>query len=233
MKFQELEAQAREKGMLAPDDAPQLQRLRAIARKLIPHAQRWNQSAAKWQWEINLIRLKQVNAFCMPGGKIAFFSGILDTLKLTDDEAAWQLSPHPQQPGKAGVANVSGTGLINAAGNVGQSLTGNLTGGTTATPTMAFGNVHVGDSPTRNYQVNNTGTTGPVLRGALQTSANGGNMTDSRLSGSGVTPGNFGPLSLGGSTSNLAVVFNATAAGALERSGRPGAALTATSKARD
>jgi predicted Zn-dependent protease len=87
-QYTALKAQAREKGVLAPDDAAQLQRLRAIAQKLIPHAQRWNQSAAKWQWEINLIRLKQVNAFCMPGGKIAFFSGILDTLKLTDEEVA-------------------------------------------------------------------------------------------------------------------------------------------------
>lgn len=73
---------------LASDDHSQIQRLRAIARKLIPHAQRWNERASQWQWEVNLIGSKDINAFCMPGGKIAFFSGILDTLKLTDDEVA-------------------------------------------------------------------------------------------------------------------------------------------------
>ncbi|MDQ6758364.1 MAG: choice-of-anchor D domain-containing protein [Acidobacteriota bacterium] len=112
-------------------------------------------------------------------------------------------------------ANVSGAGLINAAGNVGQSLTGSVTNGTAATATMAFGNVHVGDSPLLTYQVNNTGTTGPVLRGALQTSVNGGNITDGRLGGTGVTASNFGPLALGANTGNLAVTFNASSAGAL------------------
>jgi Zn-dependent protease with chaperone function len=37
---------------------------------------------------VNLIQSPQINAFCMPGGKIAFYTGILDKLKLSDDEAA-------------------------------------------------------------------------------------------------------------------------------------------------
>ena len=62
--------------------------MRAIAAKLIPYANRFNPRAARWKWEINLIGSKQINAFCMPGGKIAFYTGILDQLKLTDDEVA-------------------------------------------------------------------------------------------------------------------------------------------------
>ena len=69
-------------------DPEQVQRLRRIARELIPHATRFNPNATKWQWEVNLISSKSVNAFCMPGGKIAFFTGILDSLQLTDDEVA-------------------------------------------------------------------------------------------------------------------------------------------------
>ena len=57
-------------------------------RALIPFAAQWNERAARWKWEVNLIGSKQINAFCMPGGKIAFFTGILDQLKLTDDEVA-------------------------------------------------------------------------------------------------------------------------------------------------
>ncbi len=80
--------QAAAKGALAPDDHPQLVRLRAIGKRVIAQAARFNPQAAKWKWEINLIGSNQINAFCMPGGKIAFFTGILDRLKLTDDEVA-------------------------------------------------------------------------------------------------------------------------------------------------
>lgn len=69
-------------------DKMQTERLRNIARKLIPQSARFNKDAAKWKWEVNLISSNQVNAFCMPGGKIAFFTGILDQLRLTDDEVA-------------------------------------------------------------------------------------------------------------------------------------------------
>lgn len=83
-----IKQQASQYKALASADHPQVQRLRAIARKLIPHAARWNERASQWQWEVNLIGSKEVNAFCMPGGKIAFYTGILDTLQLTDDEVA-------------------------------------------------------------------------------------------------------------------------------------------------
>ncbi|MCC6209894.1 MAG: M48 family metallopeptidase [Burkholderiales bacterium] len=69
-------------------DPQQLERLRGIARQLIPYATRFNKDAQKWRWEVNLISSKSVNAFCMPGGKIAFFTGIIESLQLTDAEAA-------------------------------------------------------------------------------------------------------------------------------------------------
>jgi len=87
-QYGQMLAQAKAKGALAPDGHPQLVKLRAIARRLIPHAAQWNSRAASWRWEVNLIGSKQINAFCMPGGKIAFYTGILDQLKLSDDEIA-------------------------------------------------------------------------------------------------------------------------------------------------
>ena len=87
-QYGQMLAQARAQGALAVDGNPQLTRLRAIAQRLIPFAAPWNERARAWRWEVNLIGSKQINAFCMPGGKIAFFTGILDQLRLTDDETA-------------------------------------------------------------------------------------------------------------------------------------------------
>ena len=112
-------------------------------------------------------------------------------------------------------ANVTGTGQILASGNVAQAITGaNVTNGTTGTPTLTIGNVRVGGT-TYNYQVANSGTTGPAIRGALQTNVNGGNITDSRLSGSGVTASNYGPVAAGANSGNLGVTFTVASAGAL------------------
>lgn len=87
-QYQQMMAEARQKGALAPSNHPQVRQLRAIAKRLIPHATPWNDRAQHWRWEVNLIASQQINAFCMPGGKIAFYTGILDELKLSNDEAA-------------------------------------------------------------------------------------------------------------------------------------------------
>jgi Zn-dependent protease with chaperone function len=86
-QYGQLMRAASEKGLLNRDPQ-QVERLRRIARELVPHAVRFNKDAEKWRWEVNLISSKSVNAFCMPGGKIAFFTGILEILQLTDDEVA-------------------------------------------------------------------------------------------------------------------------------------------------
>lgn len=117
--------QASQKGVLVPGNHPQTQRLRTIAKRLIPYTTRWNQEASKWDWQVNLIDSPQVNAFCMPGGRIGFFSGILTQLKLTDDEAAaimgheiaHALREHGRaQQGKT-VATSVGTRVLGALGS--------------------------------------------------------------------------------------------------------------------
>jgi Zn-dependent protease with chaperone function len=87
-QYAQVLAEARAQGALAPDGYPQLQRLHTIAQKLIPHTVPWNARSRDWKWQVNLINSKQINAWCMPGGKIAFYTGILDQLKLNDDEVA-------------------------------------------------------------------------------------------------------------------------------------------------
>ena len=80
--------QARQQRALAPPDHPQVVRLRAIAQRIIPFTPQWNERARQWKWEVNLLGSKELNAYCMPGGKIAFYFGILQKLQLSDDEVA-------------------------------------------------------------------------------------------------------------------------------------------------
>jgi predicted Zn-dependent protease len=87
-QYQQMRQQAGQKKALAPDDHPQLVRLRSIAKRIIPHTYEWNPRARSWSWEVSLIGSSELNAFCMPGGKIAFYYGILSKLQLNDDEVA-------------------------------------------------------------------------------------------------------------------------------------------------
>jgi hypothetical protein len=112
-------------------------------------------------------------------------------------------------------AGISGTGQILAGGNAAQAVTGTtVTGGATNNVTVAIGNVRVGAN-TVNYQIANTGSTGPILAGAIQTSVNGGNITDARLSGAGVTASNYIAGGPGTNSGNLGLTFTVAAAGAL------------------
>lgn len=119
-QYAELMQEARAKGALAPAGHAQLQRLRAISARIIPQAPRWNERAARWKWEVNLIGSDQVNAFCMPGGKIAFFTGILTKLKLTDDEVAMvmghEMAHALREHARERIAKSQGTGALLSLG---------------------------------------------------------------------------------------------------------------------
>ncbi|RZL63847.1 MAG: M48 family peptidase [Variovorax sp.] len=124
-QYSQMLAQARAKGALAGDGNAQLQRLRAIAQRLVPFAAPWNERAREWKWEVNLIGSKQVNAFCLPGGKIAFYTGILDQLKLSEDEVAMvmghEMAHALREHARARLAKNVGTG---AALQIGAAMLG-------------------------------------------------------------------------------------------------------------
>jgi len=86
-QYLQMKQQASSRGLLNRD-APQVQRVQAIAQKLIPQGRRFNPESEKWAWEVNVIDSPAINAFCMPGGKIMVFRGLIDKLQVTDDELA-------------------------------------------------------------------------------------------------------------------------------------------------
>ncbi len=66
----------------------QVQRVRKIAKHLISQVGVFRKDAQSWAWEVNVITSKEVNAWCMAGGKMAVFTGLIEQLKLDDDELA-------------------------------------------------------------------------------------------------------------------------------------------------
>jgi Zn-dependent protease with chaperone function len=133
--YRQMLAQASRNNLLALPGHPQLIRLVVISQRLRPFAGMWNERAVGWQWEVNLIGSPQINAFCMPGGKIAFYWGILSKLKLSDDEVAMvmghEMTHALREHGRAQIgkqaATQAGIGLLAGLfgwGNTGRQVAG-------------------------------------------------------------------------------------------------------------
>jgi predicted Zn-dependent protease len=77
------------KKQVAAPDTERSKKVHEITNRLIAQAVRFRPDSASWKWEVQVIDdPKTVNAFCMAGGKMAIYTGLLDQLKATDDEIA-------------------------------------------------------------------------------------------------------------------------------------------------
>ena len=85
--YAQMMAEAQKKGVLDRNPA-QVQRVRAITQKIVSQTASFRPDAAKWPWEVHVVSVDEVNAWCMPGGKMAIYTGLIEKMNATDDEIA-------------------------------------------------------------------------------------------------------------------------------------------------
>ena len=78
---------ARDKGVLDTDKA-QLARVTTIAKRIVAQTPTFRPDAASWKWEFHVQKTDELNAYCMPGGRIMVYSGLIEKLDTTDAELA-------------------------------------------------------------------------------------------------------------------------------------------------
>lgn len=92
-----------------------------ITERLIPQAIRYRPETANWQWSVKVIDdPKTVNAWCMAGGRMAFYTGLITALKPTEDEIAQvmgheiahALAKHQAEKMSTAMATQVGVGFI-------------------------------------------------------------------------------------------------------------------------
>ena len=79
------EAQAKH---LLNTNATEVQRVRQVAARLTRASGAFRPDAPGWPWESNVLSSQEINAWCMPGGKIAVYTGLIEKLNLNDNELA-------------------------------------------------------------------------------------------------------------------------------------------------
>jgi predicted Zn-dependent protease len=132
--YAQMMAEAQKKGAV-DKDAAQVARVKAIVSRLVPQTAAFREDAPKWAWEAHVLSTDEVNAWCMPGGKMAVYTGLINKLQATDDELAavmgheigHALREHTrEQMSQQAITQtaIGGLGALLGIGNLGQTLAG-------------------------------------------------------------------------------------------------------------
>jgi hypothetical protein len=87
-EFDQIVRGAEHANRLYPPTDARVIRVRTITDKLIPYSLKWSDRTKHWKWDVAVIRSPDIRMYCLPGGKIVVYSGILDRVKLNDNELA-------------------------------------------------------------------------------------------------------------------------------------------------
>lgn len=85
--FAQMTQEARAKNQLDTSSAT-YQRINTVFNRLKPHADKLNQTGQRFDWQLAVLKSDTVNAYVAPGGKVVFYTGIVNKLNLTNDEIA-------------------------------------------------------------------------------------------------------------------------------------------------
>ena len=134
--YAQMMAEAQKKNAL-DRDAAQVARVRAITQRLIAQTGTFRPDAKAWPWEVHVLSIDEVNAWCMPAGKMAMYTGLLNKLQPTDDELAavmgheiaHALREHSREQISRQMGTQLGVGIVGALlgiGELGQSIAGTV-----------------------------------------------------------------------------------------------------------
>ena len=153
-------AQAHQKNTLNVDPL-QTARVKNISNALIKHVGVFREDAQKWDWQVNVIKDKTINAWCMPGGKIVVYTGIIDSLKLSDGELAailgheisHALREHSRERASSDMLLGVGVSVVSAVAGLGDLGSTALNLATQYTIAMPFSRSHESEADTMGLEL--------------------------------------------------------------------------------
>ena len=126
--FSQMRQEAQQKGILDTSSST-YRRINTVMQRMIPYANQMNQTGQPFQWQLAVIKSDTINAYVAPGGKVVFYTGIVNKLNFSDNEIAavmghemtHALEEHAKS--KLGAQNLTGLAL-----NLGKAYAGDSIG---------------------------------------------------------------------------------------------------------